>query len=249
MHEGHRKRMYEKLKNGDGLYDHEILEILLFNAIPRKNTNPVAHELIKTFGSLSGVFAAEPERLMTVDGVGESVALYIKCVGETAKRINLFTVGIALLKNYKDFRNFVAMRMRGRIEEVLELYCLEKNGRVKRIFSFTDNDIAKVEVDIEKLSAAIATEKPHGIFIAHNHLSGNPNPSLNDDRFTIELQVMCSMNNVNLYDHCIYASDADIYSYFENGRIDEIKKNYSFKEIVDRQIKNTMNEKADKKQI
>ena len=79
--------------------------------------------------------------------------------------------------------------------------------RVKRIFSFTDNDIAKVEVDIEKLSAAIATEKPHGIFIAHNHLSGNPNPSLNDDRFTIELQVMCSMNNVNLYDHCIYASD------------------------------------------
>ena len=70
MHEGHRKRMYEKLKNGDGLYDHEILEILLFNAIPRKNTNPVAHELIKTFGSLSGVFAAEPERLMTVDGVG-----------------------------------------------------------------------------------------------------------------------------------------------------------------------------------
>jgi len=88
-----------------------------------------------------------------------------------------------------------------------------------------------------------------GITWIRAHLSGNPNPSLNDDWFTIELQVMCSMNNVNLYDHCIYASDADIYSYFENGRIDEIKKNYSFKEIVDRQIKNTMNEKADKKQI
>ena len=78
MHEGHRRRMYEKLKNDDGLHDHELLEILLFNAYPRINTNPIAHELIKTFGSLSGVLAADVDRLKAVDGVGESVALYIK---------------------------------------------------------------------------------------------------------------------------------------------------------------------------
>ena len=71
-------RMYEKLKNDDGLHDHEILEILLFNAFPRKNTNPVAHSLLQMFGSLSGVFAADIEQLMSVDGVGESPFLFRK---------------------------------------------------------------------------------------------------------------------------------------------------------------------------
>ena len=82
MHEGHRQRMYDKLKNDDGLFDHELLEILLFNALPRKNTNPIAHELLDTFGSLAGVLAADTEKLKAVNGVGENVALYLKCIGE-----------------------------------------------------------------------------------------------------------------------------------------------------------------------
>lgn len=248
MHEDHRKRMYEKLKSDGNLYDHELLEIILYNAIPRKNTNPIAHALLDNFGSLAGVFTADYDKLMTVDGVGERVALYLKLLGELDKRIKTYSAGIAVLKNYKDFRTFTMLRMRGKTEEVLEFYCLGKNGKVTRIFTFTSNDTNKVEVDMDKLSHTIATEKPYGLVIAHNHLSGNPEPSSNDDRFTMEVQLMCSMHGVCLYDHCIYASDANMYSYYETGKIDEIKKNFSFKEVVDMQLKNSVGETFDKKQ-
>ena len=58
MHEGHRQRMLQRLKNAQDLQDHELLEILLYNAVPRKNTNPTAHELLSAFPSLSEMFRA-----------------------------------------------------------------------------------------------------------------------------------------------------------------------------------------------
>lgn len=246
MHEGHRRRMYEKLKDGSGICDHELLEILLFSACPRKNTNPVAHALIDAFGSLAGVFEAEVEQLMTVDGVGENVALFLKCVGECNRRVKSANTGVAMLKTYEDFRFFTTVRMRGKQEEVLEFYCLEKNGKVKRIFSFTDTERNKVEVETDKIAYVIATEKPYGLLVAHNHLSGSSAPSANDDRFTVELQLMCSINNVVLYDHCIYASDTNVYSYFATGKIDEIKRDFSFKELIDKQLKSRAVEKGNK---
>ena len=77
LHEGHRKRMKERfIKSGlDDFAPHNILELLLFYSIPRGDTNPVAHRLIDTFGSLSGVFDATPEELAKVDGVGENLSL------------------------------------------------------------------------------------------------------------------------------------------------------------------------------
>ena len=81
MHEGHRKRMIERLENGEaGLSDHEILELLLFNAIPRKNTNEIAHALLNKFGSISAISRADLESLKAVEGIGEGTAAYLRCV-------------------------------------------------------------------------------------------------------------------------------------------------------------------------
>ncbi|MDE5729082.1 MAG: hypothetical protein K2I20_02790 [Clostridia bacterium] len=233
MHEGHRSRMYEKLKNGDGLYEHELLEILLFNAFPRKNTNPVAHSLLKTFGTINGVLSAEVDELCTVEGVGESVALYLKCIGMCVLKQNKpKSAAVAVLKSYEDFQDFVRLRFRGKTEEVLELYCLEKNGQIKKIFTYSTNESSQVEVDTDRVSKAIATTKPYGMLIAHNHLSGNSKPSANDDDFTAAVQLLCSINNVNLHDHCIYAGEGNVYSYFLSGKIDEIKRNFSYQKLV-----------------
>ena len=247
MHEGHRKRMYEKLKNSADLYDHELLEVLLFSACPRKNTNPIAHALLDSFGSLAGVLSADIKQLMTVQGVGESIALYIKCNAEILQRASTVNTGITALKNYEDFKFFTAVRMRGRQQEVLELYFLEKNGKVKRILPFTSDDMSKVEVNTRDVAAVVAAEEPYGILVAHNHLSGSSAPSENDDRFTKELQLLCSFHDVILYDHCIYASDTDVYSYFASGRIDEIRRDFSFKGLVDEKLKTGEEEKEDKK--
>lgn len=245
MHEGHRQRMYDKLAKGDSLYDHEVLEMLLFNGIPRANTNPIAHALLDSFGSLAGVFNASIEQLMTVKGVGENVALYIKCNAEVYRRINPVNAGVAVLKTYADFKTFATVRMRGRQEEVLEFYFLEKNGKVKRIYSYTDTDRSKVEVDTDKITEILAAEKPYGVLVAHNHLSGNSSPSISDDRFTKELCLLCNINNAVLYDHCIYAADNNVYSYFAEGQIDKIRKDFSFKGLIDSQIKRLEDEKED----
>lgn len=246
MHEGHRKRMYEKLKNGDALFEHEILEILLFNAYPRTNTNPIAHALLQAFGTVSGVFGATVDELTAVDGVGENVALYLKCIGECVKRSGNSYAGVAVLKSYDDFKKFTVLRMRGKTEEVLEIYCLEKNGKIKKILSYTSNEQSRVELGTEEIAKVIATVKPYGMLIAHNHLSGKSLPSENDDIFTAKAQLMCSMGNVNLYDHCIYASDGNIYSYFASGKIDEIKKNFSFETLVGNRYKKVKENNGEK---
>lgn len=238
MHEGHRKRMYEKLKNGDSLYEHELLEILLFNAFQRKNTNPIAHALLDAFGSIAGVLNAEVDELCAVEGVGESVALYLKCIGEcTKKAASSEKPGAVCLKNYEDFRRFVCARMRGKTAETLELYCLDKSGKVKKISSFSSNEQSKVQVDADRVAKIISAVKPYGLIIAHNHLSGSSLPSENDDRFTMEVQLMCSINGVSLYDHCIYASDSNVFSYFSSGKIDAIKRSFSFDKLVGEQYK------------
>ena len=231
MHQGHRRRMYEKLKYGDKLYDHELLEILLFNAYPRINTNPIAHSLLNTFVNLSGVLNASVEELCTVDGVGENVALYLKCIGECTKYLRGNT-DAAVLKNFEDFQAYAVTRMRGRTEEVLEFYCLEKNGKLKKTFTYSCNEKSKVEVDSDKIVKIISTVKPYGVFIAHNHLSGNSQPSLSDDRFTKQVQLICNMNNVNFYDHCIYAADNNLFSYYKSGNLDDIKSTYSLDNLI-----------------
>lgn len=236
MHEGHRRRMYEKLKSGDKLYEHELLEILLFNAYARKNTNPIAHALLDAFGTIEGVLNAEVEDLCAVEGVGESVALYLKCIGECTKKRSSSN-GIAVLKSYDDLRKFAEIRLRGKTEEVLELYCLEKSGKIQKIITFTTNEQNRVEINTDRVSNVIATVKPAALFIAHNHLSESSNPSANDDKFTKEVQIICSMNGIRLYDHCIYANGGSVYSYFMSGKIDKIKRNYSFDKLVEGQIK------------
>ena len=238
MHEGHRQRMYEKLKSGAPLYDHELLEILLFNAIPRKNTNPLAHSLIATFGSLAGVFEADFEELKSVEGVGESVALYIRSLGECLKRTNTVNTGFAILKNHRDIADFVTMRLRAKTAEVLEFYFLDKAGRVTSIHPFTCGDAHKVDIASQKISAVMAAARPHSVIVAHNHPRGIAAPSVNDELFTREMQVICSLNGVDLQDHCIVGSDGTIYSYFRAGAIDNIKNSYTFKNILDEYIKN-----------
>lgn len=226
-HAGHRQRLYEKLNSGGLIHDHELLEMLLFNAFPRVNTNPIAHALLDAFGTLRGVLEADVIQLKSVEGVGDSVANYLKVVGSVAAVAYSSGASGVFLKNYGDFKTFTVKRLRNCPGEVLEIYFCDKNGKIKHVFSHTDCDEHGVTIDREEISSLFAAQKPYGILIAHNHLSGSSLPSEKDDNFTAEMQMMCSLNNVVLYDHCIYASDNDVYSYFSAGRIDKIKRTYN----------------------
>ena len=214
--------MYEKLKNGDDLYDHELLEILLFNACPRVNTNPIAHSLLDRFVTLSEVFGASIEELKEVDGVGENVAKFLKTVGLCVERTG--SIGNSpTLKTLGDCKRFIGLRLKDKTEEYVELYFVSKAGRVQRIFNYTSSEKSRASADMDTIARNIALFRPYGVIIAHNHIGGTKNPSDYDDNFTNVVQFICNMNDALLLDHLIYFGQEDVFSYKDEGRLDKVK--------------------------
>ncbi|MDE7305772.1 MAG: hypothetical protein K2N33_00110, partial [Clostridia bacterium] len=204
---------------------------LLYNAFQRKNTNPLAHALLDRFCTINNIVNASVEELMTVEGIGEQTAYYIRVVGQCLKRIKEVE-GLALLKNFGDCKRLVSMRLRGKTEEYLELYFTEKSGRVFRVHTFTTADRNRVSATADEIVRAIALAKPHGILVAHNHLNGSAYPSDEDDLFTREMQLICSFNNVKLIDHIIYAGDDNIFSYETAGVTDKLRRELALDNVI-----------------
>jgi len=232
MHEGHRKRMMERLLSGsENLQDHEILEMLLFNALPRINTNPIAHNLLKAFGSLSGVFSARVEQLTEVEGIGPSTAEYLRVVGLCFERVKPNTDELPEYFNLHAYAEFLVNSFRGVAQEYVEIFCLKKNGKVQFRKTFTVGSKHTVVVEPEEVSKLLVLQKPYAIVIAHNHPITVSDPSEDDNKFTAQIQMICSANNVELYDHIIVGTDG-VYSYFLSGQLDSIKKQYHVANIV-----------------
>ncbi len=231
MHEGHRGRLYEKLKK-DALEDHEWLEALLFNALPRKNTNELAHALIQRFGSSYEVVNASVEELQTVPGVGLSIAAYLRNVGRLLQihrqKHELTYQGKF---NPRDFLPFVKQAYKNTIYEVLELYLLDGEGQVMKKRGFSIESIAHVTVVPEELSAFLLEKGASGVVMVHNHPHGEAVPSSADDEMTKNCQILCSMHNRLLCEHVICARDG-LFSYYLSGRMQEISEHYSATELL-----------------
>ncbi|MDE5547783.1 MAG: hypothetical protein K2J30_02155 [Clostridia bacterium] len=231
MHEGHRQRIIQRLEgSGEGLQDHELLEILLFNAIPRKNTNDIAHSLIDTFGSLHGVLHATPDQLRGVKGVGPEVAAYIRCNGLILSRIEKPKTN-PIKFNLQSFSQHVSQSFSLLDQEVIEIFCLDASERVKTSRRFTSDSANKVQVRSEEINRYIVNILPAGIVAAHNHPEGTCRPSEEDDRFTAQLMMTCSINNVKFYDHLITGKDG-VYSYFRVGKMEDIRKKYHVNNLL-----------------
>ena len=108
LHAGHRNRMLHKvLKNPELFSDYELVEVLLFYAIPRKNTNEIAHRLLHTFGTLERIFNATAQELISVDGIGEKTAAQFVLLGQVLKRINNEKKGKESLGTFETVKNYI----------------------------------------------------------------------------------------------------------------------------------------------
>ncbi len=228
MHEGHRNRMLQRFEEEDPtLQDHELLEVLLFGAIPRKNTNGIAHDLLSAFGSLYGVLHATLSQLCTVSGIGKSAASYLRSVGMIYDRIEKARDTFPDKFNLGAFSSYLTEHYKGLGEESLEVFCLDANERVRMNKRFTSRKPDAVKVTTEEFSAFLVSSRCHGIVVAHNHPDGSCLPSREDERFTAQISMLCSMHNIRFYDHLIVGKDG-VYSYFSAGRMEEIRLNYNF---------------------
>lgn len=227
MHEGHRQRLISKLIEGNTLLsDHEILEILLFYSIPRKNVNELAHRILDNFGTLKACLEADYHSLLVIKGVGHKTATFLVTIGEIFKRSMIDKNQLPTIFNYDNCKKMLIDSFKPFEEEKFVAFYLNKQGEIilRKIFcSHSDN---MVNIDIGELLKGTLVKKPHSVVICHNHLSGNCKPSYSDDRATEKIYLSLKLNNITLYDHIIIADD-NAYSYRAGDRLDSVVKNVS----------------------
>lgn len=232
LHSGHRQRMYDRLAK-DALSEHEWLEVLLFYMLPRKNTNNIAHELIKRFGSVEEAIAAPIEQLVTVPGVGMQVAAHLKCIEHFYQHYKKDTSGdFTGVFTPKSFLPYVKQNYASLAYEVVDLYLLDGESRVMKKQGFSIESISTVRMVPEEVSMFLLTKDVHGVVMVHNHPRGRAVPSDYDDVMTKNIQMVCSMHNRLFCDHCIYAPDG-VYSYYLSGRLAHISKNFSMDQLME----------------
>lgn len=225
VHEGHRDRIIKRLAvSGENFSDHELLEIILFNVIPRVNTNPLAHTLLNEFGSLAGVFRASISALCSIKGVGPSTAAYLRGIAiimERAKKDPLDK--FPLISKTQSFLDMVQKRFRDLKDECIEFYAADDSYRVIGIDHFTAHERNFATLSAEQIMRFFSKFYPKNLVIAHNHIDYNCFPSHDDDVFTRKMQMICSLHDTRLCDHII-VNGSEYYSYFYNNRFDYIKQ-------------------------
>jgi DNA repair protein RadC len=202
----HRKRLREKfLKAGDSaLADYELLELVLFAAIPRRDVKPLAKFLIDKFGGFANVVAAPPERLKEIPGVGDSVVAVLKTVEAAARRLAQGQVlNRAVLSSWDALLDYCAIAMgRNATEEFRVLFLDRKNALI------ADEVHQKGTVDHTPVYPREVVKRAlelgaSAIILVHNHPSGDPTPSKADIAMTREIQNAAKALRIELHDHLV----------------------------------------------
>jgi len=215
---GHRERLRRRFQavGLNGFHDHEVLELLLTYAIPRRDVKKIAKDLLEKFGSLSAVIDAHPQILEKVNGLGPKAALFISLVAQLfrryeqdkfsqKKKIRCIEDALKHLKPFVDkpFESLWAVVMNS-ANDVLATEMIQAGS------------VNKVSVIPRLVVEAVITHRATAIILAHNHPSGNPEPSTMDKEITKILQNLLHQIDVTLLDHIIIAGTR-YFSFAEKG--------------------------------
>lgn len=218
MHSGHRDRMRKRyFENGvDGLNPHEILELSLFYAIPRKNTNKIAHELLNKFGTISAILDAPIKLLKEVEGIGESAAMFLKLIPELSRIYmeDKYNNDNKVVTNEK-ICDKICLKLLNRTEEMVAAVLLDAKGKLVYDGIVSKGTINSVDVCIRKIVELVMMYNACSVVIGHNHPSGMAVPSNDDLKTTKKLFEVLSSMKVVLLDHIIVA-DAEYTSLRES---------------------------------
>ena len=225
---GHRERVRKKfLENGfNGLEDYEILELLLFYVIPRKDTKAIAKELIKKFKNLANVLKADTLELKTIDGLGASSITFLKMMGALPEKI--YEDKLKNQKLIKDDKNKISDKevllsfLRNKIgyEDVEKFYViyLSSSNEVIAFEESSSGTLDRSSIYPREIYKRVIMENAKSIIIAHNHPSGNTCPSKCDIDITNEIAKGLKNFGALLLEHIIITRDS-YFSFLEEGLI------------------------------
>ncbi len=203
---GHRARLRERFETGgpDALADYELLELVLFRALPRRDVKPLAKALIARFGSFAEVVAARPERLLEVDGVSDGVAHDLKVIAAAATRLAKGAVNRRqALSTWKEVLAYCRTAMAFAEREEFRILFLDKRNaliadEVQGVGTVDHTPVYPREVIRRALEVGATA-----LVLVHNHPSGDPSPSPADVRLTQEIAAIAKPMGIAVHDHLI----------------------------------------------
>lgn len=223
VHSGHRKRVRERFLNEslDNFPPHNALELLLFYALPQRDTNELAHRLIERFGSLAAVFDAPFEELLKVEGVGQSAATLLKLIPQLTRRYMVDSVFEEYLNSTEKAGKFLLPYYIARKNETVFLVCLDSKCKVISTQMIFEGSVNSTQVNIRKIIETAFKYNATGVIIAHNHPGGVALPSSEDLGTTQRIFDALRAVGLAFIDHIIVADD-DFVSLADSGFIQRI---------------------------
>ena len=196
----------------------QVLELLLFFCIPRRDTNEIAHALLNRFGSVARVMDASEEELMQVPGIGKNAATFLHLVKQSGRfyQVDSARKG-AVMSDLEDCGAFLLPYFIGRQKETVFLLCLNANCNVISCREVGEGDINAAAISPRRVVEIALAEKASSVVLAHNHPSGVAIPSHEDVVVTQRLAAALSAVDVVLIDHLIVADD-DYVSLVQSGK-------------------------------
>ena len=211
IHKGHRERVKERfVKEGiKSFEDHEALEMLLYYAVPQRDTNELSHRLLNEFGSLAGVFDASVESLQSVSGVGKNTAVLIKLIPAMYSKYLESNIACEklTLESAEQSGGFFVSKLMPYSHEVLMAAFLDSKLSVRHTVVISEGTSTKTELSFRKIISTALNLNTPNIIIAHNHPSGVAAPSANDIEAVRQLSRMLSKLDLHLKDSIIVAGE------------------------------------------
>jgi DNA repair protein RadC len=218
-HIGHRKRLKERYEKAgmEALQDYEILELLLFYAIPQGDVKARAKELLKRFGSLKGVLDADLKELKEVSGIGDHSSLLFKLVRDV--RTLYLRQGAEVkeqISSTKELIDYCLASMGGLKDEHFAVIYLNARNRIIQVETIQEGIVNQAVVYPRKVLEKALKHKASAIILVHNHPSGHVRPSDADIRLTRVLQDAARVMDIVLHDHLIVGENR-FFSFREEG--------------------------------
>ena len=187
----------------DAFASHELLEMLRYSIVPRKDTNELAHRLIDAFGSLHGVLFASEEALCDIDGMTPSAAFFMNAAGAVLRRSLIESPHPPVVRNASQVCEYAAGYLFGYDVEKILCICLDAGGRITAAKILSSGTASSVMVHVQHIAAFAIARHAHAVIIAHNHPSDNVVPSKEDLFLTKSVQNAMEGIGIEFIDHVI----------------------------------------------
>lgn len=203
---GHRTRLIEKLYNNYKITSVELIEILLFAVIKRRDTKPMAKMLLSKFKSVMGICEASPQELRSINGLGEKSVQLIKTFYYLLQNVRHDNISNRdVIENFDQLVQYCQFKLAHKAYEELHVIFLNSRKQIIHIEENSNGETSHIDINPKKIVHQGLNYGASSIIITHNHPSGNPTPSSEDIQATLYLKQLLQGLNIALEDHLIIA--------------------------------------------